>query len=152
MDSYVKAEDTYKWFMEESQKLIKGASEFLIQGIEIDWPIVTLAGDYYIDGGKWKISDSAYFKSTIRDRETIMENTYRVLLTRSRKGMFIYIPDHRDMLETVSWFKEMINIEAEEKSGVLQREQYWGIAFENRRTGIIPEASTASFFSTHFAY
>ena len=54
--AYSELEDyemAYKWFTEDSKDLVKGASEFLIQGIEIDWPIVAFGGDYYLENGDY---------------------------------------------------------------------------------------------------
>jgi len=70
----------------------KGASEFLIQGIKMDWHIVAFGGDYYLDNGRWTIDEAAKFDQRINNPSEIMKNTYRVLLTRSRKGMMFYIP------------------------------------------------------------
>lgn len=108
--SYVKAEDAYNWYMNEGPRLTRGASEFLIQGIELEYPIVSLVGDYYIQNGQWIIDPRADFKSEIRDRETLIKNVYRVLLTRSRKGMFLYFPQDPKLNETYQWFVDMLQI------------------------------------------
>ncbi len=109
--SYVKAEDAYNWYMVEGRKLTRGASEFLIQGIELEFPIVSFVGDYYIHNGHWVIDPSATFKAEIKDRETLIKNVYRVLLTRSRKGMFLYFPSDSKLNETHQWFENMLDVE-----------------------------------------
>lgn len=71
------------------------ATEFDIQGLEIDWTIVAWDADFRIEndifisynfsGTRWntvnKVEDRLYLK-----------NAYRVLLTRARQGMIIFIP------------------------------------------------------------
>ncbi len=108
--SYVKAEEAYSWYREEGPQLTRGASEFLIQGIELEYPIVTFAGDYYIQNGQWVLDQDAYFDREIRDRNTLIQNVYRVLLTRSRKGMFLYVPQDPKLDETYQWLVNMLRI------------------------------------------
>lgn len=108
--SFVKAEEAYDWYMNEGPQLRRGASEFLIQGIELEYPIVTFIGDYFIQDGNWVLDPGAQFKPEIQDRETIIKNVYRVLLTRSRKGMFLYFPQDYKLDETFQWFADMLLI------------------------------------------
>lgn len=107
--SYVKASEAYQWYTNESYTLTRAASEFLIQGIELEYPIVSFVGDYYIKDGRWVIDPNASDPG-LRDLRTVIENVYRVLLTRSRKGMFLYIPDNPKMHETIKWFEQVLNI------------------------------------------
>lgn len=107
--SYVKANEAYQWYTNESFMLTRAASEFLIQGIELEYPIVTFVGDYYIKDGAWTI-DPQTTDPGLKDLTTVIENVYRVLLTRSRKGMFIYIPDIPKMRETIKWFSSLLSI------------------------------------------
>ena len=107
--SYVKANEAYQWYTKESYTLTRAASEFLIQGIELEYPIVAFVGDYYIKDGKWTIDPQATDPG-LKDLKTVIENVYRVLLTRSRKGMFLYIPDTPKMRETIKWFSNLLNI------------------------------------------
>ena len=108
--SRVMADDAYHWYTELGPKLTYGASEFLIQGIELEYPIVAFVGDYYIKDGKWVIDEDAVFDPAIKDKESIIKNVYRVLLTRSRKGMFIYFPMDTKLDETFNWFKKCIKL------------------------------------------
>lgn len=108
--SYIKAEETYSWYMKEGPQLKRGASEFLIQGIELEYPIVSFVGDYSIQNGQWVLDQNAYFDREIRDRNTLIQNVYRVLLTRSRKGMFLYFPQDKRLDETYQWFVHMLQI------------------------------------------
>ncbi|WP_369596776.1 DNA/RNA helicase domain-containing protein [Acidaminococcus fermentans] len=111
--SYVKATEAYKWYNEESYKLTRGASEFLIQGIELEFPIVSFIGDFYIQNGKWVV-DPLATNPGLKDLRKVLENVYRVLLTRSRKGMLLYFPmDPKEwkLEETYQWFAGMMGIE-----------------------------------------
>lgn len=97
--SYMNDSEAGKWFLNESKALNKADSEFVCQGLELDYPLVCFGGDYYFDGDKWCIQDSIYKKYQRKDfdkprqkREyddfkTIVLNSYRVLLSRARKGM-----------------------------------------------------------------
>lgn len=107
---YVKAEEAYHWYTEESYQLTRGASEFLIQGIELEYPIVSFVGDYYIQDGKWKVDPHAS-NPGFKDLEKVIQNVYRVLLTRSRKGMFLYFPKDPKLDETYGWFASMMTVE-----------------------------------------
>ncbi|PQJ10120.1 hypothetical protein CJD36_015600 [Flavipsychrobacter stenotrophus] len=71
------------------------ATEYKIQGLEIDWIGVCWDGDLRRDGDRW---DYRKFKGTNwenvheqSDRQFLL-NKYRVLLTRAREGMVIWIP------------------------------------------------------------
>jgi DUF2075 family protein len=77
------------------------ATEFHVQGLELDWACVTWDADFRYTcagwthksflGDKWKnIKD--------QERQKYQTNAYRVLLTRARQGMVIVVPpgDHED--------------------------------------------------------
>ncbi|PHQ29934.1 DUF2075 domain-containing protein [Leeuwenhoekiella nanhaiensis] len=72
------------------------ATEFQVQGLELDWACVTWDGDlryseegwqsYSFKGNKWQNIHK-------EDRKKYLLNAYRVLLTRARQGMVIVIPE-----------------------------------------------------------
>lgn len=72
------------------------ATEFQIQGLELDWSCVVWDGDlrysknawqtFSFRGNKWQNINKA-------DRKKYLLNAYRVLLTRARQGMVIVIPE-----------------------------------------------------------
>ncbi|MGB7068509.1 MAG: DUF2075 domain-containing protein [Pyrinomonadaceae bacterium] len=72
------------------------ATEFDIQGLELDWTCVCWDGDLYFQNGQW---NRRKFKGTkwqnINDEfaKRYLTNAYRVLLTRARQGMVIFIPE-----------------------------------------------------------
>lgn len=83
------------------------ATEFQVQGLELDWSCVTWDGDlrfthdgwrtFAFKGSKWQNVNNA-------ERKKYLINAYRVLLTRARQGMVIAVPegnseDHTRMSE-----------------------------------------------------
>jgi len=72
------------------------ATEFQVQGLELDWTCITWDGDLRFSHDKW----STYsFKGTKWEnikkeiRKKYLINAYRVLLTRARQGMVIVVPE-----------------------------------------------------------
>ena len=91
------------WFLNRppdirsSNQLEVAASEFECQGLELDWVGLCWGGDfsYDITSGGWlfrNFSGSRWgsLKNEI-DRQYLL-NTYRVLLTRARRGLVLWIP------------------------------------------------------------
>lgn len=90
------------------------ASEFKIQGLEIDYAVVAWEADYrYEDsvfgyhrfrGGKWQnVNDPV--------QRRYLANGYRVLLTRSRQGFVIYVPtgNVHDPTRLPEWYDGTFN-------------------------------------------
>jgi hypothetical protein len=94
--------DLCHWFLNgeadvrSSYYLEDAASEFDVQGLELDWTAVMWDGDLIYQAGAWHFRS---FKGTrwqmIRDEDTkrYRLNAYRVLLTRARQGMVIVVPE-----------------------------------------------------------
>lgn len=105
----VKAEiDPENWFLNDSSDVRSSyfmeevATEFDIQGLELDWAIVGWDANLRYSKEGWDYKNFTGTKwNQIRDAsgKTYLKNAYRVLLTRSRQGMVIYIPygDHSDI-------------------------------------------------------
>lgn len=109
-ESYISPKVAGKWFLEECEKFNIAASEFTCQGLEIDFPVVMFGGDYYIKNNKFVLTNDNSFKYKVEkynDPALIMENIYRVLLTRSRKGMILYIPESEILDETYDFCKKV---------------------------------------------
>lgn len=71
------------------------ATEFDVQGLELDWACVTWDGDLRLRDGRWAHHDFRGTKWTCvhnHSKQVYIRNTYRVLLTRARQGMAIFIP------------------------------------------------------------
>ena len=99
---YVPTEiDVKNWFLAPSEDLRSSnmmeivASEFKVQGLEIDWAVVCWDADlrrnkngwdyYSFRGTKWQ-------KRRQEEQKRYLLNSYRVLLTRARQGMVIFVP------------------------------------------------------------
>ena len=95
-----------EWFLNGEQDvrscqyLEDVATEFDIQGLELDWVGVCWDADFRYESGAGNFSGWSFnaFKGTrwqcvnTSDRRRYLANSYRVLLTRARQGMVIYVP------------------------------------------------------------
>ena len=67
-------------------------NQFQVQGLELDFCVVCWDADLRRESDKWasyKISGSKWQKDALLE---VAKNSYRVLLTRARKGMIIFVP------------------------------------------------------------
>lgn len=67
-------------------------NQYQIQGLELDYCIVCWDADLRNEGNEWKsykISGDNWKKDKLLE---VAKNGYRVILTRARKGMIIYVP------------------------------------------------------------
>ena len=72
------------------------ATEFHVQGLEVDWGCVVWDGDFRHSEAGWEqFSFVGTRWQNIRkaERQGYLKNAYRVLLTRARQGMVIVVPD-----------------------------------------------------------
>jgi hypothetical protein len=75
-------------------------SEFDIQGLELDYSVVAWDADFRFDGEKWTYNSfvgKRWTNISSEDRRMYLKNAYRVLLTRARQGMVIFIPEGSDV-------------------------------------------------------
>ncbi|MET4155479.1 hypothetical protein ABIC08_006249 [Bradyrhizobium sp. RT9b] len=71
------------------------ATEFDIQGLELDWVGVCWDADFRSVDGRWqfyRFAGTRWQNVNDDNRKVYLTNAYRVLLTRARQGMVIYIP------------------------------------------------------------
>lgn len=71
------------------------ATEFDIQGLELDYTIIAWDADFRYNGEEWgyfKFSGDSWKNSSNQDNRLYLKNAYRVLLTRARQGMVIFLP------------------------------------------------------------
>lgn len=94
--------DTVHWFLDDitdirsSLFLEDAASEFDVQGLELDWTCIVWDGDLQRENGQWcnySFTGNKWNKIRIPERKAFQINAYRVLLTRARQGMVICIPE-----------------------------------------------------------
>ena len=97
------------WFSGRCRKLNQACTVYGSQGLELDCPIVVFGGEYIRKDGRWVTNGNSYERrrNSFQDPETIVENNFRVLLTRARKELIIVIPNVQDLNETYNYFTEM---------------------------------------------
>lgn len=93
--------DPIHWFLDgkddtrSSYYLEDVATEFDVQGLELDWVCVTWDADFrFTKTGwdHWSFVGKRWNKIRKEERKNYLKNAYRVLLTRARQGMVIVIP------------------------------------------------------------
>lgn len=98
-----------EWFLNDDTDirschyLEDAATEFDIQGLELDWCLVAWDADYRYINNKfehWKFSGTNWRQRHKEADKRYLENAYRVLLTRARQGFVIFIPQGDDMDNT----------------------------------------------------
>lgn len=75
------------------------ATEFSCQGLELDLPIVAWGSDLTWKRTSW--SSYPQPRSKAKDPHRLRLNSYRVLLTRGRDGMVIFVPPTEEMASTL---------------------------------------------------
>lgn len=97
--------DPVKWFLDgredtrSSYYLEDVATEFQVQGLELDWACVVWDGDLRFDRGQWRhhqFRGSRWNRINKAQRQRYLENAYRVLMTRARQGMVLVVPEGDD--------------------------------------------------------
>lgn len=71
------------------------ATEFDVQGLELDWCLVAWDADFRNAAGEfehWKFVGNRWQRRQLNEHKRYLENAYRVLLTRARQGMVIFVP------------------------------------------------------------
>ncbi|HYD63161.1 MAG TPA: DUF2075 domain-containing protein [Noviherbaspirillum sp.] len=108
------------WFLNEPDDvrschfLEDVATEFDIQGLELDWCLIGWDADYRYIGGAfehWKFTGSSWKQRNRLEQKRYLENAYRVLLTRARQGMAIFTPlgDPADPTKPPRYYDETYN-------------------------------------------
>jgi hypothetical protein len=93
--------DPVHWFLAEKEDtrssyyLEDAATEFQVQGLELDWVCVSWDGDFRFTGSGWSHHDfrgDHWTNINKPENRSYLLNAYRVLLTRARQGMVIFVP------------------------------------------------------------
>jgi hypothetical protein len=105
------------WFLNDptdvrsSNQLEVAASEFECQGLELDWVGLCWSGDFTFDpvAQKWymrSFKGNRWSEVSNLTAQRYLVNKYRVLLTRARRGMIIWVPqgDLSDSTRPSEWF------------------------------------------------
>ena len=94
--------DPKNWFLNpkndvrSSYYLEEAATEFDIQGLELDWVCVAWGADFRYNKKNWEYKSfrgSTWQNVNDDIRKKYLKNAYRVLLTRARQGMIIFLPE-----------------------------------------------------------
>ncbi len=102
------------WFLasptdiRSSNVLEVALTEFECQGLELDWLAVCWGGDFTWSENRWQFRQ---FKGTVWQQvqksgtQEFIRNKYRVLLTRAREGMVIWVPEGsaKDETRPLEW-------------------------------------------------
>lgn len=90
------------WFLngkdnvDSSYYLEVAASEFKVQGLEIDYGVIAWDADLRYSNEEfdfYRYRGTCWNHINIEQRQKYLKNAYRVLLTRARQGMVIFIPE-----------------------------------------------------------
>lgn len=103
------------WFLNDANDtrssfyMEDAATEFQVQGLEVDWACVTWDADLRFAGGSWNYHSfrgSRWQNVHKPDARQYLLNAYRVLLTRARQGMAIFVPpgDERDPTRSPNYY------------------------------------------------
>ncbi len=93
--------DVKMWFLapasdiRSSSFLEIAATEFAVQGLELDWAGICWGADLRRGPRGWtfhQFRGSSWTNIAQEDRKKFMLNKYRVLLTRAREGLVIWVP------------------------------------------------------------
>ena len=94
--------DVANWFLNpkydvrSSYFLEDVATEFDVQGLELDWVCLAWGENFYYQDNQWCYQSFKGFKWQNINKEEdkqFTKNAYRVLLTRARQGMVIWVPE-----------------------------------------------------------
>ena len=112
--------DPVHWFLNgkddtrSSYYLEDAATEFQVQGLELDWACVTWDGDLRFADSSWSYHNfrgSRWYNIVNSANRRYLLNAYRVLLTRARQGMVIFVPfgDKNDPTRSPAYYDSTFN-------------------------------------------
>lgn len=99
---HVKAKiDAPVWFLNDRSDVRAAfyceevATQFDVQGLELDWTGVCWDGDFRYCNGGWashRFRGTRWEQVNAAESRLYLKNAYRVILTRARQGMIIFVP------------------------------------------------------------
>lgn len=105
-----------KWFLNDrsdvraSYALEDAGTEFDVQGLELDWVGVCWDANFIWRSDGWfgRRFVGTKWQSINEVKQKYLKNAYRVLLTRARQGMVIYVPlgSDRDSTRSPGWYDD----------------------------------------------
>ncbi len=107
---HVKAKiDGPTWFLNDRDDIRSSlaceevGTEFDVQGLELDWAGVCWDADFRYNKGDWdphRFRGTRWQRVNAVERKIYLRNAYRVIMTRARQGVVIFIPRGSDIDET----------------------------------------------------
>jgi Uncharacterized conserved protein (DUF2075) len=94
--------DEAMWFLNDeadirsSYYLEMVATEYKVQGLELDWVGICWDADLRRSGNNWEFknfSGTKWNQTNASAEQQFLLNTYRVLLTRAREGIIVFVPE-----------------------------------------------------------
>ncbi len=91
-----------EWFLNASTDVRSSyyledvATEFAVQGLELDWAGVCWDADFQYGRNHWvcrAFKGTKWQLMADEGRQRFLKNAYRVLLTRARQGMILFVPN-----------------------------------------------------------
>ena len=112
--------DPIHWFLDDKDDVRSSfyledvATEFHVQGLELDWACVVWDADLRFGADDWEYKSfvgSKWQQIRAPHRQIYLKNAYRVLLTRARQGMVIVVPpgDTEDPTRDPSYYDPIFN-------------------------------------------
>ena len=86
-------------------KLNQAVSEFGVQGLELDMPIIGWGTDMKWNGERWEKFDDREDENSAKN--LYRRNSYRVLLTRGRDGFIVFVPNDKRLDPVYDILKEV---------------------------------------------
>jgi hypothetical protein len=108
------------WFLHDrddvrsSYYLEDVATEFHVQGLELDWVCLVWDADFRFRSQGWEhwsFRGNGWQRIRSPERQRYLKNAYRVLLTRARQGMVVVVPrgDDEDPTRLPAFYDETFN-------------------------------------------
>jgi len=90
------------WFLDDKEHVRSSyyledvATEFHVQGLELDWTCLIWDADFRYtpeSWSNWSFRGNTWQRISKEERKNYQKNAYRVLLTRARQGMIVVVPE-----------------------------------------------------------
>ncbi|MCH2207559.1 MAG: DUF2075 domain-containing protein, partial [Lentisphaerales bacterium] len=112
--------DCKNWFLNDKSDIRSSnfledvATEFDIQGLELDWVCLAWDANLRLKNGNWEyktFSGTKWNNNSNEIRQRYLRNAYRVLMTRARQGMILFVPegDQSDETRLPEFYDELFN-------------------------------------------
>jgi Uncharacterized conserved protein (DUF2075) len=96
------------WFLNNAEDIRSSffledvATEFDIQGLEIDWVCLAWDINYFFKDGQWNGQSfiGTRWQNMSDSSKSYLQNAHRVLLTRARQGLIIFLPNGDELDHT----------------------------------------------------